>query len=377
MFNFFIRKNTNSDAILKKANNLYIKKKYASAIKYYAKILAVDSTNFPATANTAMAYFEMQKFAESIPFFKKTLTMDSYNPWWYNYLSQSMQKNGNLIEALDNAWNAVLLGENDNAHHLNFAYTIYEISVETGRDKIDSYLKKWYEKYPQNPVAEQCYKSFFYDKNFIASNKKYVEELFDAFASDFDDVLKNLNYDSPKLIAKNLSEYFNEKKHENLSFLDLGCGSGLCGKELKKIFKKSSIIGVDISSQMLAKAKDKNVYNKLVKDDITTCFCNDNMVFDVVMAADVLTYFGKLDSVLKKVDSLICKNGVFIFTVSENNINSDEYFLTPSSRFVHSIKYIEKMLKKYGFSIVKKEHKILRKEGDNEVKGYVFLVVKK
>ena len=135
MFNIFNKKNTNNNDILKKANALYVKKKYASAIKYYAKILSLDSTNFSAIANTATAYFEMQKFDLSIPYFQKAIVMDSNNPWWYNYLSQSMQKCGDLSGALDNAWSAVLLGETDNAHHLNLAYTIYETADEIGRKK--------------------------------------------------------------------------------------------------------------------------------------------------------------------------------------------------------------------------------------------------
>ena len=171
--------------------------------------------------------------------------------------------------------------------------------------------------------------------------------------------------------------YLADKKNEKLSFLDLGCGSGLCGKYLKKIFKKSRLVGVDISSQMLLKAKEKNVYDELVKNDITDCFCGDNLKFDVVVASDVFTYFGNLDSVFKKVDSLLCKKGVFAFTVSENNLNKKDYFLMPSSRFVHSIKYVENMLKKYDFSIIKNECKILRKEGDKDVMGRVFLVEKR
>ena len=341
MFKFFAHRDADIDVILKKANALYVKKKYASAIKYYAKILSLDSTNFPALANTATAYFEIQEYAKSIPFFQKVIAMDSNNPWWYNYLSQSMQKCEDLLGALDNAWTAVLLGETDNAHHLNLAYTIYETADEIGRKKTDSYLKKWYEKYPQNPIAEQCYKSFFFDENFDTSNRKYIEELFDVFASDFDSVLKDLNYDSPNIIAQYLKGYLADKKNEKLSFLDLGCGSGLCGKYLKKIFKKSRLVGVDISSQMLLKAKEKNVYDELVKNDITDCFCGDNLKFDVVVASDVFTYFGNLDSVFKKVDSLLCKKGVFAFTVSENNLNKKDYFLMPSSRFVHSIKYVE------------------------------------
>jgi tetratricopeptide (TPR) repeat protein len=129
-------------------------------------MLQIDSKNFPATANTGMAYFEMQKYDKSIPFFEEAIKLDSANPWWYNYLSQAMQKCEDYMPSLDNAWQAVLLGKKDNSHHLNMAYTIYEISGEIGRENTDSYLEKWYEKFPENPIAQQCYKSFFYDENF-------------------------------------------------------------------------------------------------------------------------------------------------------------------------------------------------------------------
>ncbi len=376
MFRFFKKKNIDKSALLKKANDLYVAGKYDKAIKIYADILSDDAENFASIANTATAYFELKKFDKAIPFFQKALSIDSTNSWWYNYLSQSMQKCGDLSGALENAWQAVLQDENDNAHHLNLAYTIYEIFDEEGLEKIDSYLKKWYKKYPQNPIAEQCFKSYFYDKNFSCSNLKYVEELFDVFASDFDNVLSELEYDSPKIIAQYLQEFLTAKNNDKISILDLGCGSGLCGKYLKKIFKKSRIVGVDISAQMLKTAKAKNVYDELIKGDIINCFDVKKEVFNVVVASDVLTYFGKLDAIFEKVDSVLCKNGVFTFTISENKINNNDYFLMPSSRFVHTQKYVENEIKKRKFKLTKKESKILRKEGDKDVVGMVYSVKK-
>ena len=49
----------------------------------------------------------------------------------------------------------------------------------------------------------------------------------------------------------------------------------------------------------------------------------------------------------------------------------------PSSRFVHSLKYIEKTLACCGFSIIKNEEKILRKEGEKDVVGRVVVAQKK
>ena len=48
----------------------------------------------------------------------------------------------------------------------------------------------------------------------------------------------------------------------------------------------------------------------------------------------------------------------------------------PSSRFVHSLKYVENLLKTNKFVVVKKEEKVLRKEGEKDVVGYVILAQK-
>ena len=220
MFWFCKDKEKQKSKLLQKANSLYRKKKYKKSIEIYQEILRIDSKHFASLANIATAYFELQEYAASIPFFQQTIKADSSNPWWYNYLSQSAQKIGDSLTALEAAWNAVLLSNNDDSHHLNMAYTIYEISDTEGRENTDIFLTKWYDKYPENPIVIQCYKSFFYDENFKVSEPKYVEKLFDVFANDFDNVLAELNYDSPKIIAENLHKFLSEINTKKLQILD-------------------------------------------------------------------------------------------------------------------------------------------------------------
>ena len=376
MFWFCKDKEKQKSKLLQKANNLYRKKKYKKSIEIYQEILKIDSKHFASLANIATAYFELQEYALSIPFFQQTIKADSSNPWWYNYLSQSAQKIGDSLTALEAAWNAVLLSNNDDSHHLNMAYTIYEISDEQGRKNTDVFLTKWYNQYPQNPIAKQCYKSFFYDKEFTSSEPEYVEKLFDVFANDFDNVLAELNYDSPKIIAENLYEFIDKKTPEKMQMLDIGCGSGLCCFEIKKLFPESQIIGVDISSQMLQKAAEKNIYSKLIKSEINDYFSNCCDVFDVVVASDVLTYFGCLDSLFDSVKNVLSFNGVFVFTISTDTTNKYDYFLMPSSRFVHSEKYIEKIAEQNNFKLIQKQQKILRTEGEKNINGTIYLLQK-
>ena len=373
MFNLFKPKCQKIAELMQRANDLYRSKNYDSAIKLYQKILKLDSNHYAAIGNIATSYFYSQKYDNAIPYLQKLIEIDSANSWWYNFLSQSYFHTKDYDNSLNMAFNAVKKAPSDNDHHLNLAYTIYEIADELGAKKIHSILKKWYVEFPQNCVAKQCYKSFFYDKEFVSSDIKYVETLFDSFASDFDNVLKDLEYNSPQIIAQKIALFVKPFS----TILDLGCGSGLCAQAIKKNVPECKIIGVDISAKMIEKAKEKNIYYKHVKSDITTCFNKIKLRCDAVVASDVFTYFGTLDLLFNKVASFLPKGGIFAFSVSQNTVNKKDFFLLPCSRFVHSEKYVQKLLDKTGFGVVENHVCVIRKEGGKDVVGNIFLCMKK
>ncbi len=377
MFDFLLGNRFLIPKLLQKANLLYEKEKFAEASKLYQKILQKDANHFAALANLAVSYFELGEYEKAAEKFYLVIKKDYNNPWWHNYLSQSLQKQGKFPEALDEGWLAVTLSNGAMEHQLNLAYTLYEVSDEKGKEFVLPQIKKWYEKYPDNAVCKQCYKSFFYDKNFTRSEAEYVENLFDIFAPDFDAVLSELEYHSPQLISDYLSEYFNaEKKTSILRILDLGCGSGLCGKYIKENFPDCKIFGVDISAQMLKQAEQKGIYDDLIKSDIQDCFAKFDSSFNAVVSSDVFTYFGALDQIFSAVYNALDSKGIFVFTITKNIINNMDYFLTTSSRFIHSEKYITKLLKDTNFSTIKKEEICLRKEGDKDVYGYIITAQK-
>ena len=90
--------------------------------------------------------------------------------------------------------------------------------------------------------------------------RKYVETLFDNYAINFEHSLVNkLEYKIPNKIAEMIVA-----KNPNIqlgSVLDLGCGTGLIGDEIKNYC--SNLEGVDLSKSMLEKASAKNIYDKL------------------------------------------------------------------------------------------------------------------
>jgi predicted TPR repeat methyltransferase len=69
-------------------------------------------------------------------------------------------------------------------------------------------------------------------------------------------------------------------------------------------------------------------------------------------------------------------NGWFCFSISKNSENNNDYILTPSGRFVHSLGYVQRLLKYYGLKTISVDEAILRHEGAHDVDGYIILAQK-
>ena len=82
----------------------------------------------------------------------------------------------------------------------------------------------------------------------------------DDWSENYDATLKLWNYQAPKKSIKFLKETINIKPK---NILDLACGTGLFGAELKKVYPKSHIYGSDISKKSLKISSGKKIYKKL------------------------------------------------------------------------------------------------------------------
>jgi predicted TPR repeat methyltransferase len=258
------------------------------------------------------------------------------------------------------------------------------------------------------------------NNNYQASDD-YITRLFDDFSTSFESSLEKLEYHAPSLLTKAI---FDLNKFKYSVLIDLGCGTGLFGAMLSNYtnFNIGYNLGVDLSSKMLKlaaekKINNKKVYSNLYAGSMTKFICalakyrhkevqikvNDysNDIVDVddivnngfdkhflkgnkqllnenpllVVAADVFVYVGDLDSVFESFFELKKKDDVFAFTteaLSEDNENKS-FKLQANGRYAHKKSYIDKLIEKYEFSIVKYESVILRKELGNNVNGHLYL----
>lgn len=206
----------------------------------------------------------------------------------------------------------------------------------------------------------------------------YVIKLFDSVADSFDQhLLDELAYKVPQYFSDEISRLVDNKDQE-LDVLDLGCGTGLCGPYFKSLAKK--ITGVDLSPNMLAKAKELNVYDKLVLGDITKELKSSRNAFDIILAADVFIYVGELIQTFKAAAAALKPEGLFAFSLeailSHGENKDTPYVLRPTGRYAHSLKYVRELAAKNGLKELSFKEDVLRMDNDKPINGYILVLGK-
>ena len=132
-----------------------------------------------------------------------------------------------------------------------------------------------------------------YAKEFMncSNNQTY----YNAMGADYEEVFRSWGYCAPELAAKAIFDHRDlfEVKPEEVKFVDLGCGTGLCGQALKKEgFER--FIGVDFAQVLLDEAKKKNVYKKLKHLDLLDRLPFQDNLFDCAVGTGVTCHLSEV-----------------------------------------------------------------------------------
>ncbi len=205
---------------------------------------------------------------------------------------------------------------------------------------------------------------------------EYVRALFDEFAHKFEDSLVgSLKYDVPK----KLEQLFEKHLHcdgistaRTLTMLDAGCGTGLCGQWMARY--RGRLIGVDLSSGMITKARERAIYDELIAGEVVEELERRPATFDLIVAADVLVYLGDLTPLFNAAATALRPGGIFMFSV-ESTADAD-FLLRPTQRFAHSKAYLQRLTETNGLTLLAIEDSVIRLEKDAEVAGYLGMAEK-
>lgn len=140
----------------------------------------------------------------------------------------------------------------------------------------------------------------------LGEDRRKLKDYYQKWASSYDDDVAREQYFAPKVAIDLILELYHQRdsfrqpndqvKEQKVSLstmkvLDAGCGTGLVGALLAQVGARQ-ISGFDLSAEMVAQAKQKNIYDKLLEGvDITQPLVDqiDASDFDLVTCIGVLT----------------------------------------------------------------------------------------
>jgi predicted TPR repeat methyltransferase len=218
--------------------------------------------------------------------------------------------------------------------------------------------RQWLREEPGNPVATHFLAACSGHDTPPRCSEAFIEKTFDEIAAKFDEHLQGLSYCGPKMVSQLLERVVSQGSR--LDILDGGCGTGLCGPVLVPYAR--SLTGVDLSEQMLVRAQQRDIYDALVKADLTRYLQQHPDSFDLVAAADTLNYFGDLHPVLAAAHSALRENGLLAFATEHDTELDDGFRLHPHGRYSHGQGYLVAALQANGFSVLEMRPDIMRIE---------------
>jgi predicted TPR repeat methyltransferase len=235
-------------------------------------------------------------------------------------------------------------------------------------------IADWLATEPTDPIALHLRAAYSGQAIPSRASDAYVQTLFDKYAASFDAHLDRLGYRAPQLLAAAIARLIGEPRAA-LDVLDAGCGTGLCGPLLRPYARR--LAGVDLAEAMLAKARERDVYDELAAGELTAFIAARPRTYDLIVSADTLVYFGDLAPVAGAAAAALRDDG--ILAVSLENLAAAEgpgFRLEEHGRYSHTADYVRRVLGEAGFAPVVIDRAAPRNEGGVPVAGLVIVARK-
>lgn len=204
-----------------------------------------------------------------------------------------------------------------------------------------------------------------------AMPETYVRALFDGYAARFDTALtEKLDYVAPEILLRAVRAHHPEKF---ASLLDLGCGTGLGGAAFRPFADR--LVGMDLSTGMLAQARAKGIYARLEEGDVVAFLTREaqaKVPYDLVLAADVFAYLDDLSPVTRAASAVLESGGLYAFTVETHD--GEGVILRETLRYAHGVAHVRSALS--GLDILTLEPAVTRREKGAPVPGLVCVARK-
>ena len=291
------------------------------AVHYFKLAISLNKYHSSANFNLALIYQDTNRIPYAVDLYKNLLQNEpnSFDIW--SNLGSCYHQLGNLAEAItayENALNYRVNDEHTSTLYEHIGRALLRIPSKSSEAMIAFQQSLHYN--PSNEISIHLLASLQSESNNLEihenkvtkASSEYVTQLFDDYSETFESSLHSLQYQAPELLFNIIHSKFNNIDNNQFndtdikaniietymndidmdgnptvskessrinpnnqkrfirwgSVIDLGCGTGLFGSFISN--QTENLIGVDLSSRMLAQAEKKVIYKHLFCGDIIT-----------------------------------------------------------------------------------------------------------
>ena len=341
-----------------------------AALKAYQAAAELDGSMADVHNNIGAVQRAMGQPEQARASYDRALALDPKHVRAWNNIGLLHDGQGKLDEAMSAYLTAIELWPGHGMSALRLGLLYHRL----GRvERAMAVFRQWIARDPDNPVPKHLLAACTGQEVPDRACDEYVQAEFDGFAASFESVLnERLHYQAPQLCANLLASQLAAPQGQ-LALLDAGCGTGLCGPLLKPW--AGELVGVDLSGGMLAKARNKGVYDELVQAELGAYLLQGPERWDAINCADTLCYFGDLTQLMAAAAVALRPGALFVFTVEAlDDDSADRASILPSGRYAHGRAHIDRTATAAGLSLLQAKREVLRHESDAPVHGWVVAV---
>ena len=342
---------------------------HEEGIALVRRSLEADPANAHAWNNLGNMHVQLQNDEAAEQAYQRAVALDPKSvAAWYN-LGRIYTRIRKFEQAVDAIRHVTRLrsGISDALQMLASLY------YRLGRlDEARGVYQQWIDEAPDDPTPRHMLAATSGRDIPDRADDRYIVKTFDEFADTFDTQLAGLGYCAPQLVAASLLEHPLYQTGRAV-VLDAGCGTGWCGPLLRSTAER--LIGVDLSSGMLAQARTRKVYDELHEAELTAFLWARPAAFDIIVSADVLCYFGRVEPAIGAARGALRTGGQLCFTVEKlADAEPGECFrLGGHGRYAHERAYLERAMSGAGFRPPHIDVVVLRQELGAPVYGYLVV----
>lgn len=351
---------------------------YAKACHCYEHVLACNPACVVALNNMGVLAMNEGDAHNATIWFSRARDCDpKYDEAWTNW-ANLLEKNGELDKAEMAARRGAELKESPSS----LVRLGYVLQRQGHIEEALAIYKRVLEMDPSDSKGVTLYLAGLGLREMPArASDSHVRGLFDHYAGFFEKHLKTkLEYRGPEVMLATLSPWLQEAEardgasqaSQNLDILDLGCGTGLCGAVLSPFARR--LDGVDLSPRMLAKARQRGIYNELREAELTQSLEESTRDYHCVVAGDVFVYLGDLAQVFAAVHERLRPGGLFAFTLETHE--GEGVVVGSGNRYQHGQGYLENLALEKGFLVLTLEPVVMRLEAGEPVPSLAVLLRK-